>query len=177
MQIKAQSIFDYETIKALTHATLYKKKKPKTTFIALIVFSGVIALWSIIMMLLWGMDKQLIRMLFVSILMALLDWYLYAGLAKVQYRALHHMQNVENEFTFYDEVMMVSSQKDQYHGTAELKYTMIPKVIETSKHLIIFQNKNQAFIVDKSTITSGSMEDIRMKLVPLLKKKYLYYKY
>ena len=50
---------------------------------------------------------------------------------------------------------------------------MIPKAIETLDYLFIFQTRNQTFIVDKSTIVNGTIDDIRAKLIQYPHTKYI----
>ena len=46
----------------------------------------------------------------------------------------------------------------------EMAYTTFMRVIESSRYFFIFQSKNQAFLVDKSTIEGGTAEQIRSRL-------------
>jgi len=96
---------------------------------------------------------------------------------KTSYAALKHMKNVVNEYVFCDEVIKMKSKGELYEGEAELKYPLIPKVMETSEYLFIYQSNNQVFIVEKSTITCGTIDDLRNKLRQFVKNKYIICKY
>ena len=88
------------------------------------------------------------------------------------------MQNMEQEYVFSEESFTVICLDENFKGQSERKYSVIPKVMENSKYFLIFQNGNQAFIVDKSTITGGTAEEIREKLSSFVpKKKYIVCKY
>lgn len=173
MEIKAKSVFDYESIKALAYVTIYKRKDPRKAFVFMNVWCIALVLLIVMEMISFGVDGQLMMLLILAIVLALFNFYLYFGYAKIQYNALQHMKNTENTYTFCEDLIKVSSKGAQYNGEAELKYSMIPKVMETSKYLFIFQSKNQSFIVDKSTIVNGTVDEIRMKLVQSSKAKYI----
>ena len=43
---------------------------------------------------------------------------------------------------------------------------------KTSKYLLLFTSKAKAFIVDKSTIENGAVDEVRGKISAVLKEKY-----
>ena len=54
----------------------------------------------------------------------------------------------------------------------EIYYYALVKVYETSKYLLLFTSKAKAFIVDKSTIENGAVDEVRGKISAVLKEKY-----
>lgn len=176
VEIKAKCIFDYKGVKALTYVTMYKRNNPQTAFHFLNTLAAFMIL-AIIWGMQFGVDSKSIYLLVLYVIIFLFNCFLYFVFPRMQYRALDKMKGIENEYTFCNEGIKVTSKHELYNGDAELKYSMIPKVMETSAYLFIYQSKNQVFIVDKSTITGGSIEDIRQKLIPHLKKKYIICKY
>lgn len=176
MEINAKCRFDYESVKALTHVTVYKKKNPQKAFIVRNICSAILVLLILVGMCL-GVDTTPIVLLMVAAVIIALNCFLHFGIARIQFKALHKMKNLENEYTFYEDVLKVSSKAEEYNGEAELKYSLIPKVMETSKYLFVFQNNNQVLIVDKSTIINGTINDIREKLIQFVKDKYIICKY
>ena len=177
MEIYAKSKYDYETVKALAHTDAYKRFNPKKTFTFWTAYSVVLIVIMIVLLFLWGSDRTLIILLPVCIAVLLLDCFIYWGLPKVQYKSLGKMANMENEFVFYEDVIKITSNNMEYSGEAELKYTVIPKVMETTKYLFVFQTKRQVYAIDKSTITNGTMEDIRRKLKNYVNNKYIMCRY
>ena len=177
MEIKAKAIFDYDSIRALTYVSIYKKKNPKKAFVWMNIWCIGLALLILTEIILFGADRQSIMLIIVAVMLMLLNFYLYFGFAKIQYNALHHMKNTENTYVFHENKIKVFSIGTQYTGEAELQYSMIPKVMETQKYLFIFQSKNQAYIVDKTTIVNGTMEDVRAKLQQSSKAKYIVCRY
>lgn len=87
------------------------------------------------------------------------------------------MQNVENEYMFSDNVLKVFSKSQEYNGEAQIEYSFFVKVYETTKYLFLYETNNQVFVVDKSTIEGGTVEDIRNKLSTFVKDKYITCKY
>ena len=87
------------------------------------------------------------------------------------------MQNVENEYIFCDNVLKTFTKSQQYNGEAEIEYSLFVKVYETTRYLFLYQTNNQVFVVNKSTIEGGTIEDIRHKLTAYVKDKYIICKY
>ena len=177
MEIQAKGIFDYDSIKALTYVSIYKKKNPRKYFIWMNIGCIGLALLILAEMILFGVDRQSIMLIIVDVMLILLNFYMYFGFPKIQYNALHLMKNTENTYIFQESKIKVFSKGAQYTGEAELQYSMIPKVMETKKYLFIFQSKNQAYVVDKATIVNGTIEDVRAKLHQSSKSKYIVCRY
>ncbi len=177
MNVKAKCRYDYESVKALVHTSFFKRRNPKTVFILLLIIGIIFLLKEIIIGFSQGIESMSGLIIIAALCWIYLSVFMYWLMPKKQYKALCKMENMVNEYTFCDNVIKVTSINATYNGGAEIKYSMIPKVIETSKYLFVFQNKNQAFVVDKSTITDGTVDDIRAKLAPMLGKKYIRCKY
>ncbi len=58
-----------------------------------------------------------------------------------------------------------------------MEYSLFTKVYETSDYFFLYQTNNQVFLVDKSTVEGGSVDDIRNKLSSFVKDKYYICKY
>lgn len=177
MEIKARSVFDYKSIKAMTHAAMYRKYKP-INYLIFMCISCILLIVSIILsMMHFGVDVTFSLLLIVSVYLLFLNCFRFFAIPKKQYKSLKNMQNTETEFTFYDDCIRTTTQNVNYSGQSETRYEAIPKVIETSEYLFIYQTQRHVFIVDKSTITNGTIDDIREKLIPIVKKKYITCKY
>lgn len=155
---------------------MYKRKSPRKTFVLLNIWFAALGLLVTLEMLFLGVDVTLILLLIMAVMLIALNCFMYFGTPKIQFASLQKMQGVKNEFTFCEDVIKVSSHGEFCHSEAELQYSLIPKVMETSRYLFIYQDKIQAFIVDKSTIINGTIEDVREKLLPFA-KKYIICKY
>jgi len=70
--------------------------------------------------------------------------------------------------------MKIINRSEEYTGQGEIKYSIIPKVMETPKYIFIYQDLRSVYIIDKSTVTNGTIEDIRAKLAQYVpQKKYI----
>ena len=177
MEIQAKSKYDYETVKALAHTSTYKRIKPRTAFIFLMAYSMLLITFIVTLLYIWGRDTTLIILLPVCLGVMILDGFMYWGLPKVQYKSLGKLVNIENVFLFCDDVIKITSKNTEYDGEAEIKYSLIPKVMETTKYLFIFQTKRQVYVVDKATITDDNMVEIRRKLNSSISGKYIMCRY
>lgn len=172
MEIRAKSKFDYDSIKALIYVSLYKKANPKKNFIAQTIVAAFLALVVTLEMIIFS-DTELVLLLCVLITIILIQAFVYFILPKIRYNAMLNMKGIENEFVFTDDGVRIVSKSEDYNGEGEIKYSMLFKVYETSDYFFLFQNKSQAFIVDKSTIESGFAGEIRNKLVSCLQNRYI----
>lgn len=64
-----------------------------------------------------------------------------------------------------------------YSGTTNIEYSILFKVMETSEYFFVFIQKQQVFLVDKSTVQGGTIEDVREVIKNALGKQYIICKY
>ena len=176
MEIKANCKFDFDSIRALTHLSLFKKANPKKRFLTWSIISAILAVVIIFEIIVFS-DAMLIELLCVAGVLFLLECYLYFLLPKIRYKALAKMKDAENEYIFCDNVLKTFTKSQEYNGEAEIEYSLFEKVYETTNYLFLYQTNNQVFIVDKSTIEGGTVEEIRNKLSAFVKNKYIVCKY
>ena len=176
MEIRAKCKLDFESIKALTHLSLFKKAKPKKRFLIWSIISAILSVIIIFEMIVFS-DAMLIKLLCVSVILFLLECYLYFLLPKIRYKALAKMKDAENQYIFCDNVLKIFTKNQEYNGEAEIEYSLFVRVYETTKYLFLYQTNNQVFIVAKNTIEGGTVEDIRNKLSLYVKDKYIICKY
>ena len=176
MEIKAKCKFDFDSIRALTHLSLFKKANPKKRFLTWSIISAILVVIIIFEMIVFS-DAMLVELLCVVIILFLLECYLYFIIPKIRYKALAKMKEVENEYIFFDNVLKTFTKSQEYNGEAEIEYSLFARVYETTKHLFLYQTNNQVFIVDKSTIDGGTIGDVRNKLTAFVKDKYIICKY
>lgn len=178
MEIKAQSTFDYDTIKAITHIGIYKKTKPKKAFITRVVFNLLVLAFCFFNIFAFdSFDGYMIFVAVILFLTLLFFIYCYFLAPKISFKKLGKNQNIVNEFVFKDEAILASSVTEEYKGQSELGYSMVQKVIETNRYLLLYHHTKFYFVIDKATITGGSVLEVRRKLLPLLGKKYVVYNY
>lgn len=172
MEIKAKCKFDYDTIKTLTRASLFRKKgNLKRRFIATLIMCLFIIIISVINLI---VKFDVVHLVFIVIgfLLFLIEYFLYFILPKIRYKALVKMKGTENEYTFCEDVIKIVTTNNDYNGTAEINYSLLVKVCETSKYFFLFQTKNQVLVVDKSTIENGTADDVKNKLISYVRDKY-----
>jgi len=177
MKIKAKSKFNYKTIKAFTRTELFRKSNPLKKMATYCLISVLLVAVLLLEMFLLGPDVVPVVLLIVSILMLLLELYMYFVFPRIRYNALGQMKGAVHEFVFQDDSFQVSTSDNGYKGESHIDYDVLFKVIETSNYLYIFQNKTQALIVDKSTISGGTYLELRQVLQPILGERYVIYKY
>ena len=177
MEIKATCKFDLDSVKALTHLTMYKKANPKKRLVFWTVAVLILCLFIVMELLAFGKDPVLSVLLGIEIFGLFLIYFRYFITPRLRYNSLAKMQNVENHYVFCDHVMKVFTKSQVYNGQAEIEYALFLKAYETSKYLFLYQTKNQVFIIDKNTITDGTIEDLRNQLSGYLKDKYFLCKY
>jgi len=177
MEVKARCKFDINAIKALSHVSVFKKSNPKKTVIARAILFLVVLFLIAVELIAFGFDLILIVLFSVGILVITIDCFMFFCLPKIQYKSLAKMKDVENEYTFCDNILKVSSKSQEYNGEAEIEYSLFVRVYETSKYLFLYQTNNQVYIVDKSTIEGGTVEEIRNKLSAYIKGKYIICRY
>lgn len=177
MEIKAKGYFDFESVKALAHLSFYKKRDPKKTLISRLIILTICFMVFVRNILFYGFNTFLLIMLAFAMLYIFIECFMFFIFPRAQYKSLAKMKDAENEYTFRDDKLNVVTKSNEYNGEAEIEYSLIIKVMETTQYLFLFQNNMQIFIVDKSTIVGGTIEDIRSKFSSFLNTKYVVCKY
>lgn len=177
MEISAKCKFDFDSIKALTHLFIYKKSNPKKAIQLQMVLCCALLLVIIAELIVSGFDPVMFILIVTVLLIIALYSFMYFCLPKIRYNLLAKIKNSQNDYLFSDNVLKVLTKSDEYNGQAEIEYSVFVKVYETSAYFFLFQTNNQVFLVDKSTVTGGSIDDIRNKLSSYVKDKYFICKY
>lgn len=175
MTIQASCVLDRQTIKALTHVAIYKKHRPRMRLTVRLILSAVFISIAVVGFFLQA--ESALTLLLVSLLLAFVSLSVHFLLPRSQYKALKHMQDVTNRYTFGDDAVTVTTDSDDYNGTCELRYPLFTKVYETSAHFFLYQTANQVFIVDKSTVSGGSEDELRQKLINVTGCQYIRCRY
>lgn len=177
MEVSAKCRYDYASVKALTHLAMFKKANPKSQ---LTLWTAVFAFFSLVIILeilAFGANKTLFVLLGAEIFGIVLLHFLYFAVPKIQHKAMAKMQNIENQYVFYDNVLKIFTKGQEYNGEAEINYSLFVRAYETNDYLFLYQTNNQVFIVNKRTVEGGTAGDIRSRLTSYLKDKYIICKY
>lgn len=173
MEIKAKCTVDYECAKILHHMGVYRGKNPTKVFIFTSILQGLVLCMYVPDVIAGEASKVSIILLMCIVALAFLSCYRYFISPKKQYKALSRIKNLEYNYTFYDDEIEMESKGEGYNNKMNINYSLVPKVIETPKYVIIIKNGNQAMMVDKSTVVNGTLEELKKKLVSSIKGKYI----
>lgn len=177
MEIRAKCKFDFDSVKALAHLTMFKRANPKKRLIFLSFAFAILFGIIILEMVIFDVDSILLVLLGVDIVWLTVLYFWYFFIPKIKYKSLSKMKDIENEYIFYDDELKAFTKSEEYNGKAAIEYSFFVKVYETSKYFFMYQTNNQVFLVDKSTVEGGTVEDIRNKLSAYTKDKYIICKY
>lgn len=177
MKITAKSKFNYKTIKHFTRASVFRKHDPlKQMLLFCLIAVLLIAILSLEMYLL-DFHWVPFTLLLVAVAMLLLELYFYFVLPRIHYNRLGELKGCTNEYTFTDDSIRLTFYDNGFSGESRIDYKVLNRVIETGKYFFLFQTKSRAFIVDKSTFSDGTPEQLRLKLQEILTDRYTIYKY
>lgn len=177
MEIGAKCKLDFDSVKALIHLSIYKKTDPKKAARSMAICFLVLFLASAAELIAFGYDPSMLILIIVELLMIALDAWMYFGLPRIRYRSLAKMKDAENDYLFGERSLKIVTKSEAYNGEAEISYSVFVKVYETSAFLFLCQTNDQVFLVDKATITGGSVDDIRNILSLTVKDKYIVCRY
>ncbi len=177
MEIKAKCKYDYKACKAMAHVYSYKKKKPLKTVLMHIALAFALALINIFIIQFAGADASNFFIIGLCFLMIVLELVMYFLMPRLQYNSMSKMKDMSNDYLFRDEDFTAATDSEEYKGDSVIKYTLLEKVMETGEYFLLFENKRQVFLVDKTTFEGGTARELREKLQSVLGKKYIICKY
>ncbi len=163
MEIHAKAVYDKQTIKKFVKNINLSRPivKVLTVFIILLIIaysfsaiSSFITENSISVAYIIGIMFFAFYLFFVNVIFPSLS-----------YRRFSRKSDFINEYTFLDEKMLAKTSSNGISSNAEYQYTAFFKVIETKDYIYPYISKGQVLIVDKSTITDGTAEQIRGAII------------
>ena len=177
MEIKASSVYDIKSMKALVHLGIYKKKNPVLSYwIWTIIALTLISIFVIFRDFLLDSTYSILLISLLAFLTVKTSFY-YFILPIISYRSMKKLAGIRVDFVFSEDSMYVHSDSDIHKTDSTMKYEALVKVMETEARLFLFQSKTQAYVVDKTTFEGGSAQDLRKVLTDVLGKKYVVCKY
>ena len=156
MEIKACSVYDKKTITAYSKQSIKRLKPLYIIVYVLFGFMFIVNLYDII-----ALNASISVLLVPVLITTIFLLYIYVFLPKFNYKLQKTKTDAVNQFTFYDTKLLAVSTSQGITGTSEVEYSTLNKVLETKDYIYLYIAKEKAMIVDKSTITNGSVEDIR----------------
>ena len=106
--------------------------------------------------------------IFIIILILFFIYRFFYPTKKIQKELKTEKFEKEKEFTFvfYDKFFIISNKKD----SEKIKYWKLYKVYETEEFFYLYIDKNHAFLIDKSSFSTGATSEF----LKFLKKKIWY---
>ncbi len=156
MEIKASSVYDKKTIIAYTKQSMKRFKPLYIILYILFGFMFIVNLYDII-----ALDASISVLIAPIFICAFFLLCIYVFLPKFNYKMQKTTTDTVNEYTFYDTKLVAISTAKGITGTSEVEYSTLNRVLETKDYIYMYIAKDKAMIIDKSTITNGSIEEIR----------------
>ena len=170
MEIKSSYKFNFKTYKKFVHLTT-KWMKPLFLILEIIIGLSILAC---VFSLISGVTEIISSMIMCIILEAFIISY-YVFFPHLSYKLTKITNNVEDNHLFCDDSFIVETKGKNITSQATVKYDILKKVYEDGEHFFIYISKNQAYVVDKATISGGSEGELRNRLVLAVgEKKYKY---
>ena len=164
MEIKATGTMNLEALCALSRVMMFRKANPRNrmllwggVFLLLAAYVGAEIYFS-------GPEDSLVLSMLILLAVVGMGIYLYFFLPRKQYKNLGKLRNAVNIYTFTEENLHVDTEAKGFSATSDNAYSGTSKVMETDQYFFIWPAKDRVFIVEKATITGGTVEDVR-KLV------------
>ena len=95
MEVRASCTFDYNSIKALSHVSLYKKLNPKSVFLFVTIFFVLLIALTILMIVLYGTSESN-HLLGLGFAILVLNCFMYLIFPRIQYSNLKKFKNSKN---------------------------------------------------------------------------------
>ena len=169
MEITAFAKYDWKTIKKFNHFHNFKKNKLKRATVPILLITLAINISGFaVCFFLDEFDSTLTTLLIIEVLLVLLLLFSWFIMPRINFNLNKIAKNNRNEYIFKDETFSVSCESNGMSGNSEIKYKNVRCFYETKEYIYVYINMNQAFIVDKSSFTEGSIEELRMHLISLI---------
>ena len=174
MEMKASCQFDLESAKALVYSRAFKKKNPKVGIVLMTIAASVgVTYGTVFSLIAGGISFEVILFLLFMVSTYLFMCYTYFVLPK---KILKRSSGHRREYVFCDDGFTVTDPDDATYSK-EVAYDTLIAGWETAQYLFIQQAKNVVFVVNKSTFTGGTIEDIRAVLCGAVGDNYSIYSY
>lgn len=181
MEIKASSKYDWKTLNKFCYFTVFTRYKINTIYYTLLILHMLLTLLPVLPDIIdcsraYGFSFDMIDDAVIFYGTFAICWLLFIlFLPKIKYGNRKSKQNAENEYVFMDEKIQFVQDATDVNKSASIKYNAVYRVYETKEffYMFLYINKRETYIIDKSTVTGGTVEDLRMLLISKIgEKKY-----
>ena len=177
MRIQASCKYNYPAIRAFTWVGLYGRRNPKKTFVLRMFLSALFLGAALYVFFALQRDASSYLLLFCGVLLFVLFLTGHCLLPRMTFRNLGMLKDAVNEYTFTETALKATASGAAYRGEIEIPYALLEKAVQSSQYLFLYENKNQAFLVDLRTVTGGQPEELCSLLQTAMQKKYRICKY
>ena len=174
MEINVKTTCSPKAIQAFSRSSLFRLMKPITEFILTVSILLLGALLSVVNMIQEPQSTFHKVLLIACIVAFVLEIYLFFIYGKLMYKSFCRLGLPVASITFTDESikMVAKNNRGDLHEENDYKYNVFAKAVETDEYIFLYLTSRSAFLIDKSTIENGGIEEIRSKLQSYLDKKY-----
>lgn len=171
LEIKASSKYDWETIKKFNR--FHNFTKNKSANIALVIMD-IFCAFLFVLTFIWAeLDFELIMIYLLLVFVNLVLVFAMFVLPKIQYKQNKQLHGVVNNIAFQENELLMEQCGENASGMGNFNYQALWRIYETKDSIYLYLNPRQAHIVNKSTVTGGTVEDLRMLLISKIgEKKY-----
>lgn len=176
MDIYGRSVLDYPSLEALIHLSMFKKKAPMGRLFFMTTCFLIVVAMDLLLYFTVGSHNIFFCVIIMAVLVLLTMFWIFV-LPSIRYKALGNMQGAENHYVFSEHYFTVTSYGAVHEGQSSYDYSMLVKAYETSAYFFFFISQNQVFMVDKASVSGGTVFDLRWRVQSRLGKKYYICKY
>ena len=170
MKIKASCRQDEKAVKTMAYMEIYGVKKPVRRLILRSVLSAVLLALLLLEIWLLGWNLPVVVLMALLALACFMEYWWYFVTPKRRYQALGKKQNKERSFVFRNDAVDVDDR-------LTISYEDLYRVAETKDYIVLFRSRKKVLMVEKSTVTGGTPEQLCAKLQNILDYRYIICKY
>lgn len=176
MNITVSTKIDLNAVKALCYASVFKKKNPTVCMIVYVAVMLVLIAASVALGIYTG-DPELSSLPTLFFMALVIVVFLYFRIPVITHKQMGSGAEAENHYVFAEKGFYIRSEGNGTRGESEFNYDSLEKIMETGKYFLIFINKAQAYIVNRSCFANGDEDVLKANLKEKLGKNYIVCKY
>lgn len=172
MQIKASCRYNVDALKALMCFTLFKKSEAKKGLILWTAFCLAVSFVDVLGIITFSYDIFFRLGLALAVIYLAFIYFCYFAVPKIRYKVMAVPEELKIEYAFYDDRLKTFITKAGRLYEKEISYSSLTKAAETAKYWFLYFDDKRTYLVDKSTLEHGKVDDVRLRLGVFVGKKY-----
>lgn len=161
MEIKTSTVYTYEAFKDFYRFSVFQGKYGKIGKYVLLIFCPVALIF-----LSMQLKDFIILFLFISFIF-IYAFIFYFIMPKKAYKTQLNVFNGSNVIIFKSDEIKVTITNCGFSANSSIQYFALYKIYETEKYFYLYLNKRAAYVIAKTGINNGTIEELRA----FLKKK------